>query len=105
MGPSTGSFTENLTPEREVDIFRGFREYPEPAVKKRLGDRLKCMAFAILDTRDVPQGSAGLQRSNRLLCGGFTPIYRACDTLLPEQQRDPMRTGYVGRDSETELGG
>ena len=43
-----------------IDIFRGFREYPEPAVRKRLGDRLECSAFAILDTRDVPQDLAGL---------------------------------------------
>jgi hypothetical protein len=31
----------NLTGKGEIDIFRGFREYPELAVRKRLGDRLK----------------------------------------------------------------
>ncbi len=32
------------------------------------------------------------------------PFYRACDTLLPAVlKRDPMRMGYVGRNSETEL--
>jgi hypothetical protein len=46
-----------------IDIFRGFREYPEPAVRKRLGDRLN--AFAILDTRDVPQDLAGYLRLNQ----------------------------------------
>ena len=53
---------------------------------------------------DVPQDSAGSQRLNQQFCGWRMPIYRACDTLLPEHHRDPMRTGYVGRNSETELG-
>jgi hypothetical protein len=30
-----------LTQGDWIDIFRGFREYPERAVIKRLGDRLK----------------------------------------------------------------
>jgi hypothetical protein len=49
-----------LTLAPGIDIFRGFREYPELAVRKRLGDRSAFMAFAILDTRDVPQDLTGL---------------------------------------------
>jgi hypothetical protein len=30
-----------LTLALGIDIFRGFREYLEPAVRKRLGDRLE----------------------------------------------------------------
>jgi hypothetical protein len=41
-----------------IDIFRGFREYLEPAVRKRLGGKLDHEAFAKLDTRDVLQDLA-----------------------------------------------
>jgi hypothetical protein len=47
-----------LTPSRHLDTVRRFREYPELAVKKRLCER--SLAFATLDTRDVPQDLAGL---------------------------------------------
>jgi hypothetical protein len=46
-----------LTAGRLLDTVRRFREYPEPAVRKRLGAGLD--ALATLDTRDVPQDLAG----------------------------------------------
>jgi len=55
-----GISPQMLTSPLLLGTVRGFREYPEPAVRKRLlavGERF--YAHAILDTRDVPQGFSG----------------------------------------------
>jgi hypothetical protein len=40
-GSRSTALWESLTLALGIDIFRGFREYLEPAVRKRLGDRLE----------------------------------------------------------------
>jgi len=63
------------------------------------------LARVPLDTRDSPQGSPGFFDGEPVsLRLALCLSNRACDTLLPvATRRDPMRMGYVGRNSETEL--
>jgi hypothetical protein len=95
-----------LTSPEMLGNVRRFREYPECAVSKRFGCRkwawrLQASPCTLLDTRDVPLVSLAVLGETLVL----RPFYRACDTLLPAVlKREPMRMGYVGRSSETELG-
>jgi hypothetical protein len=92
-----------LTAGRLLGTVNRFREYPEPAVRKRLGGRLAVWPALYwiqeMFHRVWPDG--------RGWAGSSVVAYAYLSRLRhppPQKQWDPMRTGYVGRNSETELG-
>jgi hypothetical protein len=95
-----------LTPERPLATVRRFREYPERAVRKRLGVRLSPAQPWIqeIHRRIAPDNRGEVSKSAAGFALSAYLIAPATPSTLLYHKRDPMWMGYVGRNSETELG-